>query len=65
MTTWESRDEVRGFAPHNGRTTPAVIVRRWYEDGTFRRADVFVGGRRVGTYKTGRGALRRADNETA
>lgn len=37
-----------------------VTLRRWYEDGNFIRADVYDGGRRVGIYKTERGAERAA-----
>jgi hypothetical protein len=46
------------------RYSPQVMVRRFYDDGEFFRADVFVSGWRVGTYKTEKGALARAAKET-
>lgn len=34
-------------------------VRRWYEDGAFLRADVYLGGRWMGGYKTEKGITQR------
>lgn len=65
MTEFTRRDELHGFAARNERgVTPPVTIRRWSDkDGVFYRADVFVGGWRVGTYRTEAGAIRRADRE--
>jgi hypothetical protein len=41
-----------------------ITVRRWINaDGSFHHTDVFVGGWRVGSYKTDAGAARRVAKE--
>jgi hypothetical protein len=59
-------DEVVGYAERNAAgVEPPVMIRRWYRAGQFIGARVFVGGWRVGSYKTERGAERRARRESA
>ena len=55
----------REITSNDERVSTQVMIRRFYADGEFFRADVFVGGWRVGTYKTEKGALARVAKETA
>jgi hypothetical protein len=58
MTQTKNPDVVRAPDEH---PHPLVTVRRWHTTaGTLIRADVFVGGWRAGSYKTERGATKRA-----
>jgi hypothetical protein len=44
---------------------PQVTVRRWEDNNGFVRADVFVGGWRVATYRTERALAARVEREVA
>ena len=53
-------DETVGHAAFNGRVEPPITLRTFHDA---RRFDLFVGGWRVGIYKTEAGARRRAARE--